>query len=163
MPVPRDVTTKDEVHIFQYSSDLKDACSALKNRLQVLGGCTVPLTTINTMVVYTDPFGGDTPEQNKTIAWLVGHGQSSDAKIGTRCQRDKAYLIGDIMRWLADRNYRVVVDTCCQPNQRLRVVKSLNLTHIGYYCAPNGQNVSENQEHGDLHDWWDKNIMNRTF
>jgi hypothetical protein len=161
MSVPGEVTTKDEVHIFQYSSDLNKACSELKKRLEFFGG-EVPLTTINTMDV-THTFGGDSPEQNKTIAWLVGHGVVSSYLIGERSYRKFALPIDRIILWLADKNYSFVVDTCCYPDKRLRVVRSLNLTHIGYYCAPNGQNVSENQDHGDLHDWWDKNGMSQTF
>jgi hypothetical protein len=150
MAVPNEITNSQNVHIFGYAPNLDDACTTLQTRL---GGVNVPYTKID---LSTNPVGyaGDPAVNNNSrVAWLVGHGISTDANIYSNEDNHYAIAIQTIIDWLAAENYTHIVDTCCEPNTR----RLANMRGLSYYCAADGRTVTENQYYPNLDAWWDDN------
>lgn len=152
MPVPGTLTNAANVHIFRYASNLNQACIVLQQRIASQNQ-SPPLTTVNTQI-NPATFGGDAAvNANSRVAWLVGHGIPNDMRIGTSNFTGHPVDIGFIMQWLSENGYTHVVDTCCSPNLR----RTANRHGLIYFCAQDGQIVTENQNHHSLDEWWDHN------
>jgi len=149
MSVPSALTVTSDVHIFQYSSDLAGASTKLQERL---GGSNAKIAKINTT---TTPAGVSGYVAGRSIAWLVGHGSSADTKVGTMVSRAKAVEMDNIIAWLSGENFTTIVDTCCEPDLR----RKCDMKGLTYYCARDGQVVSQNQAHASLDLWWTHNGM----
>lgn len=143
MGVPKELLVN--CHVFCYSSDLRKASEDLATRL----GCSYSL-------IYSTGCDINDNALKAEVAWLVGHGSSSDNKVGTKYQRDKALKITDITTWLNNKNtYKSIVDTCCQPELR-----KVNHGFIGNFnCSRDGHLVRVNSDFNTLDLWWDSEMI----
>ena len=153
MGVP--VKLKSKAHVYRYSSDLETACTTLQGRLS--SGCKY--TKITCKKGYASAITGDELFcSGDKVAWLVGHGDKGNLRIGTKTH--SAYLdFTTIMDYLVRKGFKVVVDTCCEPQTRKSEFKKTYKGQVRYFCAPDTHTVTCNEDHLSLDDWWDHNQM----
>jgi len=147
MPVPSTFATLKHV-VFCYTTDLHKASKFLAALLKC--PC-IRVVLKGDRIVSVD---GDIPTI-ADVAWLVGHGLGTDTQIGTLA-RASHVEIEQLLDWLVGEGYSSVVDTCCQPELR-RVVAAAY--PFDYYCATDGQNVTQIQTSASIDAWWSTNGM----
>lgn len=144
---------KSKAHIYRYSQDLDLACTELQSRL-------------NNPCYYTQVegdkgadkshSGDDLFKSGDKVAWLVGHGSKSNIKIGDK-DHIKYIYFSNIMKWLIQKKFTIVVDTCCQSQSRKYKFKKDYKNDIRYFCVPNSWSTTQNQDYDTLDEWWDAN------
>lgn len=147
MPIPHALTSKKSV-VYSYTADLDKAAQTLAGFL----GCSCVRVRLNKggfkVVLDPIPTGGE-------VAWLVGHGLSTDSQLGSLA-RGTFIEVDTLLGILDGDGYTAVVDTGCQPDQR-RVVARGNYAAMDYYATDDGRDVFQIVSFTSADDWWDNN------
>ena len=143
MPLPGALKNKSAA-VFCYTADLEKASGTLAKII----GCEVVRVYLKKGTIAGS--SGEVPAMGE-VAWLVGHGLSTDSRIGS-LQRGNYVEISVLLDWLVGEGYSAVVDTCCQPNLRRLVAAEYP---FDYYACPDDVDVFQIHHFKNIDLWWD--------
>ena len=143
MPLPFALKNKSYV-VFCYTADLVKAAGTLAKFI----GCKSVRIVLKKGTIAGS--SDEIPTMGQ-VAWLVGHGLSTDSRVGS-LQRGTYVEISVLLDWLVGEGYSAVVDTCCQPNMRRVVAAEYPLD---YYSCPDDLDVLQIHQFPNLDHWWD--------